>query len=147
MGSPKFYDNWTFAWRCQLAPLLGGRPCNVPMHINLRERTVPRVFIPTTSERLVSQASPGKSVAFRPISILDRKADTSGVRRNGQKGIHVKACRLASEKYRTGPNNGLRSNLIPPKFHIFSGGACWPRKPHPSKGVACETRKHAIRSP
>jgi len=40
---------------------------------------------------------------FRPISKLDRKADTIGVRRNGQNGIQVKLCRLASEKHRIGP--------------------------------------------
>ena len=34
---------------------------------------------------------------FRPITEQGRKADTIGVRRNGQNGIHVKLCRLASE--------------------------------------------------
>jgi len=40
---------------------------------------------------------------FRPISELDQKADTSGVRRNGQNGIHMKPCPLASENHRIGP--------------------------------------------
>ena len=52
------------------------------------------------------------------------QSDTSGVRRNGQNGIHVKLCRLASEKHRIGPNICLRSNLIAPKFQNFSWGAC-----------------------
>ena len=52
--------------------------------------------------RLVSRAS-CEGYGFRPISKLDRKADTIGVRRNGQNGIHVKLCRLASEKHRIGP--------------------------------------------
>ena len=39
---------------------------------------------------------------FRPVSKLDRKVDTIGVRRNGQNDIHVKLCRLASEKQRIG---------------------------------------------
>ena len=37
---------------------------------------------------------------FRLISELDWKADTSGVRRNGQNGIHVKVCPLTSDKHR-----------------------------------------------
>ena len=41
---------------------------------------------------------------FRPISKLDRKACTICVRRNGQNGIHVRLCRLASEKHRIGQN-------------------------------------------
>ena len=40
---------------------------------------------------------------FRPISKLNPwKGD--GVRQNGQNGIHVKLCRLASKKHRIGPN-------------------------------------------
>ena len=52
--------------------------------------------------RLVSQAS-CEGCGFWPISKLDRKPDTIGVRRNGQNGIHVKLCCLASEKHRIGP--------------------------------------------
>ena len=46
----------------------------------------------------------------------ESQSDTSRVRHNGQNGIHVKLCRLASEKHRIGPNICLRSNLIAPKF-------------------------------
>ena len=52
--------------------------------------------------RLVSRAS-CEGCDFRPISKLDRKANTIGVRCNGQNGIHVKLCCLASEKHRIGP--------------------------------------------
>ena len=40
---------------------------------------------------------------FRLISEADQKADTIGVRRNGQNCIHVKLCRLASKKHRIDP--------------------------------------------
>ena len=42
--------------------------------------------------------------------------------RKGKYYMHEKLCRLASEKHRFGPKNGLRSNLIASKFQNFSGG-------------------------
>ena len=38
--------------------------------------------------------------------------------------IHVKLCRLVSEKGPFWPKNGIGSNLIAYKFPKFSGGAC-----------------------
>ena len=64
------------AWRCQLASLLGGCPCNAPKHtgtmLKLARwlRTVQQncsATVPTTFrsyKRIVSQASPVKGVAF-----------------------------------------------------------------------------------
>ena len=54
---------------------------------------------------------------FWPITEQDWKADTIGVRCNGQNGIHVKLCRLASKlEALYWPKIGPRSNLIAPKF-------------------------------
>jgi len=44
-----------------------------------------------------------KGWGFWLISEQDRKADTLGVRPNGQNGIYVKHCHLASKKHRIGP--------------------------------------------
>ena len=63
---------------------------------------VPRVFQQLsvlTSERLISQASPAKGV----VSANKRTGLESRVQRNGQNGIRVKHCCLASEKHRIGP--------------------------------------------
>ena len=94
----------------------GGRPRNAPKHIGTMLklarwlRTVQQncsASLPTTLrsyKRTISLASfTCEGCGFRPISEQDRKADTIGVRRNGQNGIYVKLCRLASEKHRIGP--------------------------------------------
>ena len=61
--------------------------------------------------------------SFCPISKQYWKADTIGVRRNGQNGIHVKLCRLASEKHCIGPKM-VSEAISAPKFQTFSWGAC-----------------------
>ena len=87
-----FFPHSWLAWHCQLAPLLGGRPLNAPKHIGTMLklarwlRTVQQncsVSLPTTFlsyKRTISLASfTCEGCSFRPISKLDRKADTIGV--------------------------------------------------------------------
>ena len=91
-------------------------PTNAPKHIGTMLkcarwlRTVQpncSASLPTTFcsyKRMISLASfTCEGCGFRLISKLDQKANTIGVRRNGQNGIHAKLCRLASEKHRIGP--------------------------------------------
>ena len=81
--------------------------------------SLPRTF--HSYKRTISLASfTCEGCGFWPISKLDRKADTIGVRRNGH---HVKLCCLASEKHRIGPKLVSEAISEPLNFKIYLG-AC-----------------------
>ena len=109
VSTDHFFPHSWLAWHCQLAPLLGGHPHNA-LKLARWLRTVQQNCSASLSKtfrsykRMISRASfTCKGCGFRLISKLDRKANTIGVRCNGQNDIHVKLCRLSSEKHHIGP--------------------------------------------